>query len=259
MDEPRTSYVVVDDERLSRERLFDLLSTVPGMARVGEATNGLEAIEVIERTQPDVVFLDVQMPGLDGLAVAESLRMARPPRIVFVTAFDEYALRAFEANAIDYLLKPVTRQRLELTIKRLQPGPDRAGEIRDQLERLENLEKMLRELRTEYPEVVVGRQSGRIVLVEIASVLYFQVEDRLVFANLANARILINSTLKDIEGRLDPKMFCRVHRQMIVNIRKIRQLCQLPDGNARLILSDGREIQTGRHYVNQMKARLLWT
>ena len=255
MDEPRTSYVVVDDERLSRERLFDLLSTVPGMMRVGEATNGLEAIEVIERTQPGVVFLDVQMPGLDGLAVAESLRMAHPPRIVFVTAFDEYAVRAFEASAIDYLLKPVTRQRLELTVKRLQPGPDRAGEIRDQIERLE---RTLRELRVEYPEFVVGRQSGRIVLVELASVFYFQVEDRLVYANLANARILVNSTLTDIETRLDPKMFCRVHRQMIVNIRKIREICQLFDGNAQLILGDGREIQTGRHYVNQLKARLLW-
>lgn len=256
MDELRTSFVVVDDERLSRERLFDLLGTVPGLVRVGEATNGLEAIEVIERTRPDVVFLDVQMPGLDGLGVAESLRMQNPPRIVFVTAFDEYALRAFEANAIDYLLKPVTEQRLRLTIKRLQPGPGHAGEIQDRIDRLE---KTVRELRTEYPEVVVGRQNGRIVLVELASVFYFQVEGRLVYANLANARVLVNSTLKEVEGRLDPKIFCRVHRQIIVNIRKIRQLCQLFDGNAQLILSDGREIQTGRHYVNQLKERLLWT
>ncbi len=256
MDDPRTSFVVVDDERLSRRRLLDLLAPFPGMVCAGEAADGLEAIEVIEKTQPDVVFLDVQMPELDGLAVAESLHMARPPRIVFVTAFDEYALRAFEANAIDYILKPVTQQRLQLTIKRLQPGPDYASEVRDRIERLE---KALRELRTEYPDVIVGRQNGRIVLVDLASVFYFQVEDRLVFANLANAQILVNSPLKEVEARLDPKIFCRVHRQMIVNIRKIRQVSQLFDGNAQLVLSDGRELQTGRHYVSQLKSRVLWT
>ena len=200
--------LIVDDEQPARARLTRLLQALPGIDIVGEATNGVTALGMITATHPDAVFLDVQMPGLSGFDVVAALPLEGRPQIAFVTAFDTHALQAFDVNAVDYLLKPVTADRLADAVARLQA---RTSEV--------DISRLTRTLERSAPlGRIVGKRRQEWHVLPIDTVEAFVAEQELVFAVTAQGRFLVNRTLRDLEGHLDPTRFLRVHKQALVNV-----------------------------------------
>lgn len=238
--------LLVDDEREARRRLERLLAAHTGEIEiVGEASDGLAAVEAIERLSPDVVFLDIEMPGLDGFGVLDSLPQHRWPIIIFTTAYGHYAIRAFEVHALDYLMKPINRQRLAQCLSRL-------AEVRPAAYRA-NLEDARREHRK--LERLMARSGSRLVVVNVNDVIVFESEDKLVFARTAQGRFVLNITMKELDERLDPATFCRVHKQAIVQLAHAREIHSIAGGHYLLKLSDGSEVQIGRTYAGDFRAR----
>jgi len=221
--------VLVDDEQLARDELGFLLGQLGGVEVIGQAGNGVEALAAIERLQPDVVFLDVQMPGLTGFQVARRmLQERRPTHIIFVTAYDQHAIEAFEVNAVDYLLKPVDPARLEVAVERAQQRmaavaqpADQNGAIDHQLEKILELVAE-RQHRRERLAIKVGE---RFILVQSEDIIYASLADEAIsvvtnqYVGTSNYR-----TLDELHERLDPNVFWRVHRSHLVNINKIREI-----------------------------------
>src|SRR3954452_5451231 len=223
--------VLVDDEQLARDELGYLLEQIGGVEVLGQAGNGVEALTTIERLQPDVVFLDVQMPGLTGFEVARRLVGSEAgAQIVFVTAYDQHAIEAFEVNAVDYLLKPVDLARLDTAVQRArrriaaerQPGADPASALAtDQLERILQLVRE-RQGRRERLAIKVG---DRLLLVEAEEIIHASVVDDVItivtgqYSGTSNYR-----TLDELQARLDSSIFWRVHRSHLVNINKIKEI-----------------------------------
>ncbi len=229
--------LVVDDEQLAREELRFLLRSFPKVEVVGEAADGPEALERIEELSPDVVFLDVQMPGLSGLGVVREIlaRGGTLPRIIFATAFDQYAVEAFDVNAADYLLKPVDRDRLGRSIRRaheLVHSPERESE------RMARLLASVRE-RTGPPAKVLVRTGIRMMLVDAGDVIFATVKDgsvRIVateFEGHSNYK-----TLDDLQSTLSEPVFWRPHRSYIVNINRIKEVTPWFKSNYQLVMSD---------------------
>jgi len=238
--------VLVDDETPARERLRDLLSQAAVEATVvGEAGSGKDAVTLIHESRPDVVFLDVQMPVIDGFEVVQLLAPPRP-HVVFVTAYDEHALRAFEVHALDYLTKPVRLERLNRTLEHLarlgtpppdSPALDRLGGDR-QLQRL---------------TVHVG---SRLQVIPVAGVRYFEADGKAVFAHLKEGRFRTSFGLDEIEARLDPTRFLRIHRSYLVNAAVVRELVPWFSGTYQLKLDDGRELPVARRRIGRVKQAL---
>ncbi|HYE58487.1 MAG TPA: LytTR family DNA-binding domain-containing protein [Rhodothermales bacterium] len=241
--------MIVDDEPLARERLRRLLAQaeVP-VEVVGAAASGDEAVPLIHEMAPDVVFLDVQMPVLDGFDVVDLLMPPRPA-IIFTTAFDEYALRAFEAHALDYLTKPVRLERLNGALRRIAAPAGRLKQTvaMDELTR-ERGARLLHRLTVE-----VGRH---LRVVQIDEIRYIESDDRLVFVHLAGGRHLTSFTLDELEQRLDPVHFVRIHRSYIVNLRHVRELIPWFSDTYRLRLLDGTELPVARRRVQAVKREL---
>ena len=232
------SALIVDDEQLAREELKYLLESVGGVQLVAEGSNGLEAVELVEELRPDIVFLDVQMPGLDGFAVIERLmQRAQPkspgeqaqalPQIVFATAYDQYAVRAFDVNALDYLLKPFDRSRVAEAVARArarrsaQPEPA-ASEQLDALLRL--LKQPAVEARTQSSKIVVQAQN-RMLLVDQAEVCFASVDEGIIRIVTRNFEGQSRSrTLEELQEMLDTSLFWRAHRGFLVNINHIREV-----------------------------------
>jgi two-component system response regulator LytT len=220
--------VVVDDEQLAREELCYLLQQVGGIDIVGQAANGLEALTEIDRATPDVVFLDVQMPGLTGLEVARRLSEdGNEPAMIFVTAYDQRAVEAFEVNAVDYLLKPVDPARLEQALararrRRAAGGSGPAGApIGDQLERLVRLMADQKDRRGQ----LAVRIGERFVLVQAEDIIHASlVDDSITIVTGQVAGTSNYRTLDELQARLDPEVFWRVHRSHLVNINKIKEI-----------------------------------
>jgi two-component system, LytTR family, response regulator LytT len=224
------SALIVDDEQLAREELKYLLDSVGGIRIVAEGANGLEAVELVEEFRPDILFLDVQMPGLDGFAVIERLMLhAQPlPQIVFATAYDQYAVRAFDVNALDYLLKPFDRRRVEEAVARArarraaQPEPAAAESQLEALLRL--LNRPAAEVRTQTSKIVVQAQN-RMLLVDQAEVCFASVDEGIIrivtrgFEGQSRSR-----TLEELQEMLDTTLFWRAHRGFLVNINHIREV-----------------------------------
>jgi len=238
--------LIVDDEREARRRLARLLAVHSDEIEiVGEAVDGPSAVEIIQKLQPDVIFLDIEMPGLDGFGVLDSLPADEWPIVVFVTAYGHYAIRAFEVHALDYLLKPVTPKRLAESIARLssiQPAAQRA--------RLDQARRDNRPL-----ERLMVRSGSKLILVNVKDVIAFESEDKLVFARTHDGRFVLNTTMKELEERLDPSVFCRVHKQAIVQLSHAREVHALAGGHYVLKLADGSEVQIGRNYSREFRAR----
>jgi two-component system LytT family response regulator len=238
--------VIVDDEREARRRLARLLGEHSHEVEVaGEAFDGPSAVETIQSLHPDVVFLDIEMPGLDGFAVLDSLPQDQWPIIIFTTAYGHYAIRAFEVHAIDYLLKPITHQRLRDCITRLRdihPAVQRT--------RLEDVRRESRPI-----ERLMARSGSKLVIVNVKDVVAFESEDKLVFARTPQARYVLNITMKELEERLDPALFCRVHKQAIVQLSHAREVHALAGGHYLLKLADGSDVQIGRNYAREFRAR----
>ncbi len=238
--------LIVDDEREARRRLGRLLEThADRIDVVGEAADGPSAVEEIQKIEPDVVFLDIEMPGLDGFGVLDSLSPDDWPMVVFTTAYGHYATRAFEIHALDYLLKPVTPRRLAECLNRLDET--RPSAHRKTLDAIRRDNRKL--------ERLLARSGLKMVVVTVSDVIAFESEDRLVFARTASGRFVLNITMKELEDRLDPEMFCRVHKQAIVQIAYSKEVHSLAGGHYLLRLTDGSEVQIGRNYARDFRAR----
>jgi len=238
--------LLIDDERRARERLARLLSAFPEIEIAGEAGDGIAAIELIAALQPDVVFLDVQMPGLNGFEVLAELPAANRPLIVFVTAWDRYALQAFDVSAVDYLVKPVEEDKLARAIARLReraPG--------DPLAKL--TAAVARPLRR-----IVGKRLQKLHVLPLETIEAFIAEGELVFALTADGRFLVERTLRDLEAALDADRFARVHKQTIVNLEKLAVLEPIPKGGATARMQSGAIVEISRRYATPLRTRLGW-
>jgi two-component system LytT family response regulator len=247
---------IADDEPLARERLRSLLEGRERYTIVAECNDGIEAAAALARTDVDLLFLDVQMAGLDGFQMLESAGVAPLPIIVFVTAFNDYALRAFDVSALDYLLKPFDRQRFEKTLMRVEErlaargGAAISGELRD----------FLRTLSTATPVAHVARfpvkNNGEIYFVRVEDVDWIDAEGNYVALHAAGRRHLVRDTIKSLEGRLDPAKFVRVHRSAIINVDRLRKLQPYFHGEYVITLQDGTTLTSSRTYSDRLRALL---
>jgi two-component system response regulator LytT len=247
--------LVVDDEKLARDRLVGFLGKVPGVEIVGQATNGVEAVASIERDKPDLVFLDVQMPGMDGFEVLKAI--APPaPHVVFATAFDDYAIRAFEVEAVDYLLKPFARARVEEAVGRVRARLERGNDGLD----VQAVLKRIEEGRKEHLRQIPVHAGKRILLIAIDEVQWFGVEYRLVYAHTADRAYMTNFTLRELEDRLDPELFFRAHKASLVNMRQVKEIVPWFGGRYKLVMRDqtGSEVPVSRAQARALRAKLRW-
>lgn len=248
--------VVVDDEQLAREELCFLLEQMGGLEVVGQAGNGVEALAAAERLAPDLLFLDVQMPGLTGFEVARRLlERDAPAHIVFVTAFDHYAIEAFEVNAVDYLLKPVEPSRLEQAVERARRRISSDRPLNDQLEKIVQLVAE-RQSRRDRLAVKVGE---RFLLVQSDEIIYASLADDSV--NIVTSLVAGTSnyrTLDELQARLDPAVFWRVHRSHLVNINKIKEIVPWFSRNYILRMKDAKttEIPVSRSQTKRLREYL---
>lgn len=238
--------LVVDDEELARNRLRKLLSACGDVTIVGEASDGEEAMQEIARLQPQVVFLDIKMPGADGIEIARSLRSPRP-KIVFCTAYDEYAVEAFEVHAVDYLLKPVTRVRLAHCIERLRQIP--AAEWDSSVERVVGWQGASA---TRF----LARCGSKYRVVAQKEVEYFSFEEGLSALHTASGRFLMDPTLHTLEARLNPAHFFRISRSLIVRLDTIIEVSPLTGGFGEILLRSGARLQVSRRRFRQLIAHL---
>jgi len=248
--------LIVDDEPVARRGLRNHLKKAADVEVIGEAGNGRDAVETIIQTRPDLVFLDVQMPLLDGFRVIETLTEEHlPPAIVFVTAFDEHAIRAFEINALDYLLKPVDPKRLQKTLQRAreQIRSARTGE-RD--EKLFALLQDLQSRKTDYLERFVVKKAGRILFVDASDIEWVSSEGNYVELHSKGKTHLVRETMDHLEGKLNPCDFIRIRRSTIVRTDVIKELQPLFNGEYALILKDGTQLQSSRRYRKNLDALL---
>jgi DNA-binding LytR/AlgR family response regulator len=252
--------LVVDDEQLAREELNYLLSQIGGVSVVGEATNGIEAIGLIEDLSPDVVFLDVQMPGMNGFEVArQAISRQATAEIVFVTAYDQYAIEGFQVNAVDYLLKPVDANRLEQALqrtrRRLQSDRPPQALANGELERIVKLVTE-RQSRRERLAVKVGE---RFMLVDADDLIYASLADDVITVVTTSLTGTSNyRTLDELQAHLDPAVFWRVHRSYLVNINKIKEIVPWFSRNYILKMNDGKtsEIPVSRSQTKRLREYL---
>jgi two-component system LytT family response regulator len=243
--------LLVDDEPLAREGLRMLLAGDPDVSAIHEARNGHEAVEAIRAIRPDLVFLDVQMPEMDGFAVAEELG-DRMPTVVFVTAHDKYAIQAFEINAIDYLLKPVTEERFAKALHRAKtllqcrPAEDSNRQILSLLETIASPRRSLNRLAV--------RSAGKTTFVDVADIDWIEAAENYVQLHAGRAEHLVHVTMNTLEKSLDPEMFLRIHRSVIVNVRRIKELQPVMHGEFVITLANGVRLQSGRMYNERLKA-----
>jgi two-component system LytT family response regulator len=244
----------VDDEPIAREGLKLLLGRQPQVESVLEARNGREAIALIREQRPDLVFLDVQMPRTDGFAVVHAIGAERMPPIIFVTAHDQYAIRAFEIAAIDYLLKPVTEERFELAFKRA------IGRLRDASheDATKQLMAMLDAIANppRQPERFAVRSGENTLFVPINEVDWIEAFQNYVRLHAGPATYLLHVPLNTIEGVLDSNRFLRIHRSYIVNVRRIAQLWSIAHGQYAVELKSGQRLQSGRTYNERIRRAL---
>jgi len=244
--------LVVDDEELARTRITDLLEDVPGVEVAGEAENGIEAVEKVRELSPDVVILDIQMPGMDGFEVVEALEEV--PLVIFATAFDEYAIKAFEVNSVDYLLKPISKERLAEAMERARALVSEPPARDDQVARLAGLVRA-REIRR--LPVLKGK---RIVLVDLDEIVWIGAEDELVFAHTGSEKYMVNSTMAELEERLDSRVFFRTHRSSIVNLNHVKEIVPWFSGKYRIVVDDtaASELVLSRARAKGLREILPW-
>jgi two-component system, LytTR family, response regulator len=249
----RLSVLVVDDEPIAREGLKLLLGRQPQVESVSEARNGREAIALIREQRPDLVLLDVQMPRTDGFAVVHTVGAERMPPIIFVTAHDRYAIRAFEIAAIDYLLKPVTEERFELAFKRaigrLQGAPhEGTKQLMAMLDAIANPPRQL--------ERFAVRSGENTFFVPVNEVDWIEAFQNYVRLHAGPATYLLHVPMNTIEGVLDSNRFLRIHRSHIVNVRRIAQLWSIAHGQYAVELKSGQRLQSGRTYNERIRRAL---
>jgi two-component system, LytTR family, response regulator len=249
--------LIVDDEPIARKGVRRELERDPEIEIAGECANGREAVSFIRERRPDLVFLDLQMPELDGFGVVEQVGVERMPTVVFVTAFDEFALKAFELHALDYVLKPFNGARFQTALRRAK-AQARLASASEMDARLRALLADARAARGREPylERVVVKTGGRVFFLGVAEIDWIEAAGNYVRLHAGRESHLVQGTMSRLEGRLDPKLFVRVHRSAIVNVSHIRELHPLFHGEYAIKLAGGGELTSSRGYRDNLQ-RLL--
>lgn len=251
--------LVVDDDPLSRSRVRALLEQDPEVELIGEAATGHEGVAAIRAQQPELVFLDVQMPDLNGFGVVEAIGAERMPVVVFVSAYVEYALRAFEAYALDYLLKPFEDERFTAALNRAKKEARARGGSLDA--RMGALLEFLREpQKPQYPEVLAIKSGDQYPLLRIEEIDYIEADGNYARIHANATGRLISKTLTELEQKvLDPRRFVRIHRSTIVNLDRITAVEPLFHGEYSVVLRDGTRLVCSRRYRQQLRERVYFT
>jgi len=247
--------LVVDDEAPARQRLIDLLRKDSQVGTICEAADGVAAVDAIEQRQPDLVLLDVQMPELDGLGVVDAVGADRMPLTVFVTAYDQHAIRAFEANALDYLLKPFSDERFEATMARVKARLDERS-LREFSERVMKMATAASTGTDRRWDRLVVKSGGTTRFIRAVDVDWIEAAGVYVNLHVGGKELLYRAALNDIAERLDPRRFVRVHRSAIVNIESILQLEPISHGEYDVLLKNGSRTRVSRTYRVQLEKRL---
>jgi len=246
--------LIVDDEPLARERVRALLAEETDVEVVGECRDGLEAVEAIRRDTPDLVFLDVQIPEIDGFGVIERVGVDKVPVIVFVTAYDQYALQAFEVHAVDYLLKPFDQDRFQKALARARQSVQlrHGGDVN------ERLVALLEDLKSPqgHLERLVVKSSGRLFFLRAEEIDWIESSGNYVSLHVGPESHLLRETMNGIEAKLDPARFIRIHRTAIVNIDRIRELQPLFHGEYDVVLRTGTTLTLSRGYRDRLQGLL---
>ena len=271
VDSKLLKVIIVDDEPLARRglrlRLENLSGSEGALEIVAECGNGREARDQILALQPDVAFLDIQMPGVSGLELVQLLPKEEMPQIVFVTAYDQYAVEAFEVNAVDYVLKPIEEERLRLALRRVREklGSENLAAQREQLleavadltqETPQALEEKLAagELgSSRYPEKIAIKDSGKITLVPAREIDWIDAAGDYMCVHANGETHVMRITMKELEQQLDPKVFQRIHRSTIVNLKRVREICAHINGEYHLVLNNGERLKMSRSYKNKVQ------
>jgi two-component system, LytTR family, response regulator len=250
----RLRVLVIDDEEPARQRLVDLLKKDSDIGCIQEAGNGKAAVEIIARDAPDLLFLDVQMPELDGLRLIETVGIAHMPLTIFVTAYDQHAIRAFEANALDYLLKPFSDERLEAALARAKArhGERNLGEFGQSVLRLLGT----RPPAASYLDRLVVKSAGSTRFIRTADIDCIEAAGVYVNLHVAGKELLYRSSLNALSASLDPRRFVRVHRSMLVNIDSILELQPISHGEFEIVLKGGHRARVSRTHRVELEKRL---
>ena len=232
--------LIVDDEPVARRGIRRLLENEPDVEIAGEASSGTAAVDAIRSLKPDLVFLDIQMPEMDGIEVVETVGTRSMPAVIFVTAYDKYAIEAFDMNAADYVLKPVDPERFQRALDRARSR--RSSDLETRLARVVDA------MRPQAPERLVIRSAGKIQFVDVADIDWITAEDNYVRIHAAGKSYLMRETVTGIEQRLDPRTFIRIRRSTIIRIDRIHEIRPLLNGTYEILLRDGTRVVSARRY-----------
>ena len=254
MSETEIRILIVDDEPLARDFIRLMLEQEQGVEVIGECGNGREAVSAIREERPDVVFLDVQMPEMDGFTVLEALGAEATPPVVFTTAYEQYAIRAFETHAIDYLLKPFDPERFGKAMRHVRERL--RGRWHDEDRR--RVAALLDHVRgrPEYLDRLPVKGRGRITFLKVDAIDWIEADDKYVHLHTGDSSHMVRQPLGAMEGQLDPKKFLRVSRSAIVNVEHIKELRPLFTGEHVIVLEDGTELTLSRNYKERLFERL---
>ena len=243
--------LIVDDERPARNKVRAHLQGEEGLEIVAEAQNGLEAVDAIRTLCPDLVFLDIQMSGMSGFEVIDAVGAEAMPAVIFVTAYDEFALRAFEVEAVDYLLKPFDEDRIKRAFDRA------AKRIDDRATNKSGIERLMASVRPADPflQRIVVKDKERLFFVSVKDISHLSGQENYVKIHTTNGDHLIRDTLNHLEGRLDPQKFARIHRSEMVNIDSIKEMHSWSHGDYIVILKDGIRLRLSRRYQHNLLQR----
>ncbi len=248
--------LIVDDEPIARQVLRDALEALPEVIVVGEAENGKQALQRVGELKPDLMFLDLQMPVMGGFEVVRKLTGAQPPVVVIVTAFDQHAIQAFEAGAIDYLLKPVSEVRLQKAVERAQSLQDKPIEIANEVARIASAAMQSNSALAN--RKIVGRNGADYFLLDPDEILAFQADGELVWIVTSKQRLMGTQTLRTIEERLKDQQFRRVHRNAIVNVNHVRKMTSLSSQRWMITLSNALQLVVSKRQAHNIRKILHW-
>jgi len=247
--------LIVDDEPLARRGIRQLLESEIDFEIVGEAGNGREAISAVEKNSPELIFLDIQMPLLDGFSFVEKIAAINLPEIVFVTAYDEHAVRAFEAGAIDYVLKPIDPERFQKTLNRVRSRIS-SPENKFIENNLANLLSLLKPSAENYLKRIAVKENGRIHFLNVEKIDWISSQGNYVEIHSSNEKILVRETMDGIESKLNPNEFLRIRRSVIVRIEQIKELHTIFAGEFEVVLRNGVRLASSRRYRKNLDALL---
>ena len=253
-DPTKIRALIVDDEPLARRRIKSLLAHDSSVEVIGECSDGYKAVSCISELTPDLVFLDVQMPAMDGFEVIKTIGPERMPTVIFVTAYDQYALKAFEVNALDYLLKPFDRSRFQKTLERAKSMIRRMqnGDVNNQLLSL------LGELRREHGilDRIIIRSGGRVVFLRVEEIDWMSTVGNYVRLHVGRDSHLMRETMTGMEAKLNPDRFMRIHRSTMVNLDRVKEVQPWAKGEYVVIMRDGTRLIMSRRYRERLNERL---